>query len=158
MGQRHAPAAFYPRERPGTHCTGGWVDPQGRSGQVWNISTPRGFDPLTVQSVASRYTDWATRPTETLDTYWNVRGFTSCDRICRTPATATRVKCPEVPKLVSLYKAQQTAVVCIQTIVSTFSNVVMTYLYPTVRQQAPLVTKNNCVVYTTLPPGDVRWI
>ena len=24
-GQRHAPAAFYPRERPGTHCTGGWV-------------------------------------------------------------------------------------------------------------------------------------
>jgi len=25
-GQRHAPAAPYPRERPGTHCTGGWVD------------------------------------------------------------------------------------------------------------------------------------
>ena len=24
-GQRHAPAATYPRERPGTHCTGGWV-------------------------------------------------------------------------------------------------------------------------------------
>ena len=24
-GQRHAPAALYPRERPGTHCTGGWV-------------------------------------------------------------------------------------------------------------------------------------
>jgi len=22
---RHAPAALYPRERPGTHCTGGWV-------------------------------------------------------------------------------------------------------------------------------------
>jgi hypothetical protein len=27
-GQRHAPAALYPRERPGTHCTGGWVDPR----------------------------------------------------------------------------------------------------------------------------------
>jgi hypothetical protein len=27
-GQRHAPAAFYPRERPGTHCTGGWVGPR----------------------------------------------------------------------------------------------------------------------------------
>jgi hypothetical protein len=27
-GQRHAPAAFYPRERPGTYCTGGWVDPR----------------------------------------------------------------------------------------------------------------------------------
>jgi hypothetical protein len=25
-GQRHAPAALYPREKtPGTHCTGGWV-------------------------------------------------------------------------------------------------------------------------------------
>ena len=24
-GQRHDPAAFYLRERPGTHCTGGWV-------------------------------------------------------------------------------------------------------------------------------------
>jgi len=24
-GQRHAPAAPYTRERPGTHCTGGWV-------------------------------------------------------------------------------------------------------------------------------------
>ena len=24
-GQRHALAALYPRQRPGTHCTGGWV-------------------------------------------------------------------------------------------------------------------------------------
>jgi len=24
-GQRHAPAALYPRERRGTHFTGGWV-------------------------------------------------------------------------------------------------------------------------------------
>jgi hypothetical protein len=27
-GQRHAPAAIYPREEPGTHCTGGWVGPR----------------------------------------------------------------------------------------------------------------------------------
>ena len=27
-GQRHAPAALYPRERPSTHCTGGWVGPR----------------------------------------------------------------------------------------------------------------------------------
>ena len=27
-GQRHAPAALYPRERPGTHCTGGWMGPR----------------------------------------------------------------------------------------------------------------------------------
>jgi len=26
-GQRHAPAAL-PRERPGTHCIGGWVGPK----------------------------------------------------------------------------------------------------------------------------------
>ena len=25
-GQRHDPATLYPRERPGTHCAGGWVD------------------------------------------------------------------------------------------------------------------------------------
>ena len=31
--------------------------PQGRSGQVRNISPPPGFDPRTVQPVASRYTD-----------------------------------------------------------------------------------------------------
>jgi len=27
-GQRHAPAAVYPWERPGTPCTGGWVGPR----------------------------------------------------------------------------------------------------------------------------------
>jgi len=28
MGQRHAPAALYPRERRGTDCTGGSVGPR----------------------------------------------------------------------------------------------------------------------------------
>jgi len=37
--------------------------PQGRSGQVRKISPPPGFDPQTVQPVACRYTDYATRPT-----------------------------------------------------------------------------------------------
>ena len=37
--------------------------PQGRSGRVENLSPQLGFDPLTVQPVASRYTDWAIRPT-----------------------------------------------------------------------------------------------
>ena len=36
--------------------------PQGRSGQVRKISLPPGFDTRTVQRVASRYTDYATRP------------------------------------------------------------------------------------------------
>jgi hypothetical protein len=137
-GQGHASAAFYPRERPGSHCTGGWVGPRAGldrcrkyrpyrdffkctifidpwftiySGHVSGIqywweygvvltvifvvvltclrpqdyrepsdcsgtmSVDRGpychrakraqgiFDPRTVQLVASRYTDYATRPT-----------------------------------------------------------------------------------------------
>jgi hypothetical protein len=32
---------------------------QGRSGRVRKILPPLGFDPRTVQPVASRYTDWA---------------------------------------------------------------------------------------------------
>ena len=27
-GQHQAPAVLHPRERPGTHCTGGWVGPR----------------------------------------------------------------------------------------------------------------------------------
>jgi len=33
--------------------------PQDQSWRVQNISSPQGFDPRTVQPVASRYTDWA---------------------------------------------------------------------------------------------------
>ena len=54
-GQRHAPAALPPRyplyRRLGR--------PQGRSGRVRKISPPQGFDPRTVQIVASRYADCA---------------------------------------------------------------------------------------------------
>jgi hypothetical protein len=53
-----------PRERPGTHCTGGWVGPRAGLDRWGKISPPpTGFDPWTVQPVASRYTDYATRPT-----------------------------------------------------------------------------------------------
>ena len=62
-GSAYAPAALYPRERPGAHCTEGWVGPQGQIGQVRKISTPPGFDPGNVQPVASRYTDYAALPT-----------------------------------------------------------------------------------------------
>ena len=57
-GQRHAPAALYPVKTryPLYRRLGG---PQGQSGRVLKISTPPGFDPQTVQPVASRYTDWA---------------------------------------------------------------------------------------------------
>jgi len=41
-GQRHAPAAPYPQERPGTHCTGGWVGL--RAGMEWcGKSRPTGI-------------------------------------------------------------------------------------------------------------------
>ena len=42
------------------------VGPQSRSGQVRKISPPKGFDPRTVQPVASRYTDYASRPVSIL--------------------------------------------------------------------------------------------
>ena len=61
-GSAPRPGRLYPRERPGTHCTGGWVGPRaGLDGP--KISSQPGFDPRTVQPVVSRYTDWATRPT-----------------------------------------------------------------------------------------------
>ena len=56
-GQRHAPAALYPRERPGTHYTEGWVGPRAGLDMCGKSRPPPGFDPRTVQPVASRYTD-----------------------------------------------------------------------------------------------------
>jgi hypothetical protein len=57
-GQRQALAALHPGKtrQPLCRSLGG---PQGRSGRVRKITIPPGFDPRTVQSVASRYTDWA---------------------------------------------------------------------------------------------------
>ena len=43
-GQQHAPAALYPRERPGTHFTGGWVGHMAGVDGL-KISSPPGFDP-----------------------------------------------------------------------------------------------------------------
>ena len=57
-GQRHAPAVLPPgmTQYPLCRRLGG---PHGRSGRVLKISPPPGFDPRTVQPVASRCTDWA---------------------------------------------------------------------------------------------------
>ena len=56
-GQHHAQAALPPGKTryPLYRRLGG---PQGRSGRVREISLPPGFDPRTVQPVATRYTDW----------------------------------------------------------------------------------------------------
>jgi hypothetical protein len=43
--QRHAPAALPAAKGPGTHCTGGWVGPQGPSRRVRKISPPPAFVP-----------------------------------------------------------------------------------------------------------------
>ena len=50
---------LYPGERPGTHCTGGWVGPKVGLDGCGKSRLPPGFDPRTVQPVASRYTDCA---------------------------------------------------------------------------------------------------
>ena len=57
-GQRHASAALPPEKTryPLYRRLGG---SQGRSGRMRKISSPPGFNPQTVQPVASRYTDWA---------------------------------------------------------------------------------------------------
>ena len=57
-GQRHAPVP-YSRERPGTHFTGGYVAPRAYLDGFGKSRTPLGFDPRTVQPVASPYTDRA---------------------------------------------------------------------------------------------------
>jgi hypothetical protein len=55
--QRHTSAAIYPRERPGTHCIGGWMGPGAGLDRCGKSRPPPGFDPRAVQPVASRYTD-----------------------------------------------------------------------------------------------------
>ena len=47
------------RQRPGTHCIRGWVGPKAGQDRCGKSRPPPGFDPRTVQPVASRYTDCA---------------------------------------------------------------------------------------------------
>jgi hypothetical protein len=58
------PRPLYPRERRGTHCTGGWVGPWAGLDVCEKSRPPPRFDPRTVQPVVSRYTDCATRATK----------------------------------------------------------------------------------------------
>ena len=41
-GQKHAPAAVYPRERPGTHFTGGWLGPRASLSPITGPWYPEG--------------------------------------------------------------------------------------------------------------------
>jgi hypothetical protein len=55
--QCHDPAALPLGQRPSTHCTGGWVGPRASLDRCEKSCLPPGFDPQTVQPIASRYTD-----------------------------------------------------------------------------------------------------
>jgi hypothetical protein len=54
-----SPLPLYPRERPSTHCTGGWVGPKTGLNVCEKSRPPPGFHRRTVEPVASHYTDWA---------------------------------------------------------------------------------------------------
>jgi len=56
-GQCLGPATLTLGKTAGTHCTGGWMGPRA-SGWVWKILPPPGFNPQTIQTVASQYTDY----------------------------------------------------------------------------------------------------
>jgi hypothetical protein len=71
-GQRHALATLPPgKTRFSLYRRQG--GPQDLSGWVQKISPPPGFDPRTVQHVASRYTDWAMQAhLLTIRCYWKI--------------------------------------------------------------------------------------
>jgi hypothetical protein len=66
------PRPLFPRERPGTHCIGGWVGSRGRSGRVRKILPPSGFDP---QPVASCYTDYPIPARISMKEIWEMKSF-----------------------------------------------------------------------------------
>ena len=74
-GQRHVPVALYPRERPGTHCTGCWVGPGAGLDRCAKSRHPPGFDHRTVQPVTSRCNDWATLVADVLCSNLERRGW-----------------------------------------------------------------------------------
>jgi hypothetical protein len=69
MVQHHAPATLYPGKDPVPIVQ----EAEWAPGPVWTgaeILAPTGFGPRTVQSLASRYADWATRPIEYVMFKW----------------------------------------------------------------------------------------
>jgi hypothetical protein len=57
--QHQTPAALPPGKKHAAHCKEGWMGPRSLWTGAENLAPPPGFDPRTVQPVASRYTDWA---------------------------------------------------------------------------------------------------
>lgn len=71
----HTQTTSPPRKKPSTHCPGGWVKPQGKSGYVWKILTHHSQKPQTVQPAVCHYTDYtipAFQYLRNLNNNWNV--------------------------------------------------------------------------------------
>ena len=103
-GQRYVPAAFYPLQRPGTHCTGSWVGLRAGLDRCGKSRPQPGFYPRTVQPVASHYADWATGPTDENSSCYI---FWVC--VCRlmyparnAHAPLSSVACTSIPKFSTL--------------------------------------------------------
>ena len=62
---RPRPGRFTPRKETRYPVYTRLGGSEGRSGRVRKVSSPPGFDPRTVQPVASHYTDWAIHPHDT---------------------------------------------------------------------------------------------
>ena len=58
--QGGASAALPPGRKVGTHYLVGWVELRAGVGGCEKSRLPMGFDPQTVQTLASRYTDYIT--------------------------------------------------------------------------------------------------
>ena len=84
------PGRFTPRKRPGTLCTGGWVGSRAGLDRCGKSRPPPGFDPRTVEPVASRHIDYTTGLTKDDNEWWgnyNLEGggngcFLYCDSVC----------------------------------------------------------------------------
>jgi hypothetical protein len=95
--QLHALAALFPGKP--LYQFNGWLGrPQRRPGGVRKTSPPPGFNPLTVQSLASRYTDYAV-PAHTVwmdwlhITYTIQYALSRIEILCFSPGTSSKNNC-----------------------------------------------------------------
>ena len=103
-------------ERPSTHCVGVWVGPRAGLEMYGKSRPPLGFDPWTVQPVASLYTDGATQALPIIRTLYiyvskgvRIRSYfrSRNTKICRTlyetvGVTGTRTRAEEADALPSI--------------------------------------------------------
>jgi hypothetical protein len=86
-GQRHAPAALPPGERPGTHCTGGWVGPRVGLGRCGKSRPHRDSIPEPSNPQLVAISTALSRPTTLLATNINTKQSTTNNSL--TPFSGT---------------------------------------------------------------------